>query len=419
MEQFKRFKAVQMVAVLAFVLIVLISCKKEETVEATPKDGFYNLLRREYFWNQHIPEIKPSRYKDLPEILEAIRYMPKDRYSFVTDWDYFYNLMMNSEIVGFGFNADYDSKGNLRVLLCFDSTDMYKAGVRRGWIIKAINNTPVTPGSNFRSLLGENTVGVTREFTFENPEGNIVKMEFTKKVVNMNTVLHQEIIQEGGLKIGYLVYNSFTAPSLQELEPVFARFKSENVSELILDLRYNGGGSASVALNLGSLIGGQKVIGKSFASFTFNDNQKAKNSSLIFPEKTSSIEINRLVTICTDNTASASELIINGLKPFMDVHIVGSTTYGKPVGFELKKLDKWAICITNFECRNALGSADYYDGFTPNFPAEDGMEYDFGDRNEPSLKRALAFITGGVAKSAPVTVPKDTRKENWQLIRVY
>lgn len=416
MDKIKGFKAI---AAIAFLILIMVSCKEEEPVEITPKEEFYNIIRKEYLWDQQIPDINPARYQDLPDILEAIRYRPMDRYSFLAEWDYIYALLNNSEVVGFGFDAGYDSNGKLRILLCFNSTPMYQAGVRRGWIIKAINNTPITSGSDFQSLLGESRVGVTRKFTFEKPDGSEVSLEFTKQVVNMNTVLHHEIIEEGGLKIGYLVYESFTAPSLQELEPVFTQFKNEGISELILDLRYNRGGSVDVARNLASMIGGEKVVGKTFATLTFNNNQKAKNSGIAHIIKDSSIEINRLVTICTQNTASASELVINGLRPFMDVHIVGSTTYGKPVGFQMQKLDKWALCVTNFECRNALGTCDYYDGFAPDFPAADGVEYDFGDRNEPSLKQALAFIMGGVAKSASIPASSESKKENWQLIRVY
>jgi carboxyl-terminal processing protease len=125
----------------------------------------------------------------------------------------------------------------------------------------------------------------------------------------------------------------------------------------------------------------------------------------LFTNETNNLQLNRLVTICTGATASSSELVINGLKPFLDVYIVGADTYGKPMGANIKKFKKWALVPITFKTTNANDEGDYFNGLPVDIPANDGLNKNFGNREEASLKQAMAFILSGSVKSEQVVEP--------------
>jgi C-terminal processing protease CtpA/Prc len=388
-------------------LVSFIACNEDEAPgpeENEEFEEFYTGLKEWYYWNDLIPDIDPSSYSSLPEILEAVRYRELDRWSFVTEWDEFWAFLNNSEFIGYGFGHTYDSDGNLRVTYVFNSTDFYEAGVRRSWIIKAINGTPIFSGANIGSLLGAEQVGITNTFTFQKPDGQEMTLTADKESIIMNTVLHYEVLEMDEQKIGYMVLQSFNATTEQELNDVFAFFAQQEIDDLILDLRYNGGGLTSVAQQLASLIGGEQVADLPFTKYSFNSLRSAEYDRVEnFTVEVNSLSLNRLVTIATEATASASELVINGLRPYMDVKIVGADTYGKPMGANVMRFnDVWALVPITFKTKNADDEGDYFDGLPVDIPANDGLDKMFGDPEEESLKQALAYLLTGVTKGSPV-----------------
>jgi carboxyl-terminal processing protease len=401
---------------------VFIACTKEEDELAIEHRQFYEELKDWYFWYDQIPDIDPTSYPSLAHIMEAIRYRPLDRWSFVTEYDEYIAYIQNSEFVGYGFGSRFDADGNLRVSFVFNTVPMWGAGVRRGWIIKAINNVNITPESNWSSLLGPAERGVSNTFTYLKPDGEEVKLTFEKQVVTMNTVLHYDVLQAGSAKVGYMVLQGFTGTTDKELETVFNLFKQEQVTELILDMRYNGGGLTSVAKKISSMIGGKDLAGKPFTKYVYNSKKSNNNRTELFTNEANSLEINRLITIATRSTASSSELVINGLRPYMNVHIVGDNTYGKPMGANIFRFNtKWAMVPITFKTVNANNQGEYFEGLPADIMAADGIAFPFGDPNEPSLKAALSFIQTGVAKSAPaaVRIPyNDAFDDQWSLRRM-
>jgi hypothetical protein len=192
------------------------------------------------------------------------------------------------------------------------------------------------------------------------------------------------------------VFEEFRSFSEEELKTAFAFFKTNNVKDLILDMRYNLGGVVSVAQSLASYIGGSGLTGKTFTKLLYNDKNQASNS--IYPFKTlqHQLSLPRIAIITSRYTASASELIINGLNPFMDVVTIGQTTRGKPTGMNIWYCGKKYVFVpVTFKTVNSLNEGEFYDGFEPSKPALDDIAFDFDNRNEESLSEAIAWLQTG------------------------
>jgi carboxyl-terminal processing protease len=390
--------------------IFITACSKDDDPEPEKNEvneEFYEFMKDWYFWNDNIPNVNPSSYEDIYEVLEAIRFRPLDRWSFITNWQEFLAYFQDSRFIGYGFGSSWDSNGRLRISFIHDAGDLYKNGVRRGWIVQTINGTNITQGVNVTQLLGPNEEGVSNTFIFRKPDNSTIEMTVAKKEIVTNTVLHHEIIEAENIKIGYMVLQSFREPTENELKNVFADFYAEGIDELILDMRYNGGGLTRIATQLASLIGGPALAGQPFAKTVYNANKEDQyNRTDNFQNLQNSLGLNRLVTIATRGTASASEMIINGLRPYMDVYVVGNTTYGKPMGSNVFNYDDtWALAPITFKVRNASDEGDYFDGLPVDIPAPDDLTRDFGDPEESSLQTAIAFILTGSTKGAPVMEP--------------
>ena len=186
------------------------------------------------------------------------------------------------------------------------------------------------------------------------------------------------------------------------LDEAFAALSQAGVTELVLDLRYNGGGLVDVAVHLSSLIGGALTAGQSFATFTHNARNAFRNETLRFADATGAAPtLSRLIVITTRSSASASELVINGLRPFMPVVLIGDATYGKPVGQYLIEFCSKVLAPVSFSLKNANGEADYFDGFAPTCVAGDGIDRELGDPEEASLAEAFHYIRHGSC-SAPM-----------------
>ena len=171
----------------------------------------------------------------------------------------------------------------------------------------------------------------------------------------------------------------------------------------MLDLRYNGGGLVSVAQHLASYIGGKRTDGLVFAEYFHNDKNTFRNHIIRFEPKPQALTLDRLIVVTTGGSASASELVINALRPFIPVTVIGSRTYGKPVGqYGIEFCDK-LLAPVSFALRNANGQGDFFDGFPPDCAAPDDADHQLGDPAEGSLKEALTFATTNACSARPLT----------------
>jgi hypothetical protein len=196
------------------------------------------------------------------------------------------------------------------------------------------------------------------------------------------------------------VFNEFITPSSQELADAFAFFKAQNVKDLILDLRYNGGGILDVAAELASYITG-KTSTETFIKFSYNDKKASNDTIYKFRNVASPLNLTRLVVITTRETASASEEVINGVKPFLPVTTIGDTTDGKPTGMNIWQTtdSKYVFAPVTFEAVNSAGQGGYYNGFAPAKLVSDDFTRDFSDKGELCYKEAIYFLTNGTVSS--------------------
>ncbi len=397
------------VVILMLLVISFSGCKKDDTGPAVVEENeaLLEVMDAWYYYYKHMPDVDASSYETPYDLLEAVRYLPNDRWSYIDTWEKFFAYYNDSKYYGYGFGSAW-SGGKLYVSFVYRKTQMYEQGVRRGWILDAINDTKLQPGMSLNQMLGSNQAGVTNTFRFIKPDSSTVDLSLSSQEVTINSVVHAEVIERPNHKVGYFMLQNFTSPTVRELDSIFTMFIAENINELVLDLRYNGGGSAGVANYLASMIGGNKVAGKPFTIYSYNDKQAATSDTTHnFMNVNNKLNIDRLITICTRGTASASELVINSLKPFMPVYIVGNDTYGKPMGSHVWNYDNlYAYVILSFKTKNANGEGDYFDGLAANIYQADDPTRMFGDPEEANLREALKLIEFGVlAKGSRSSVP--------------
>lgn len=374
--------------------IAITSCKKEEeNPNKFANDQFYAVMNDAYLWYEHLPNVNPEKYNSPIELLEALRYQPLDRWSYITTKRELNAYYEEGSYVGFGFASAFDQQGNLWITYIFKESPLKVLGIGRGWKITAVNSVQPTP-QNINNLFGASTIGVMKTIDFRGPNQELRTETIAKKNIVMNTVLMDSIYTIGISKVGYLVFKGFINPSKVELDRVFAKFKSESVNEVIVDLRYNGGGRMDVANHLGGLLAGNIANNQIFTKIVHNNKNGRYNTFDSLKIQNQSITLNRVVFITTEGSASASESLINGLKPYMDVQIVGSKTHGKPVGMYAMTFDQfeWAFVPICFSVTNKNNEGDYFDGIPVTIAAADDIAYDFGDINENSLNKALGIF---------------------------
>ncbi len=384
--------------VLAITLLILVaSCQKDSTNNnEIVNRQLYADMKDLYLWYDQLPNINPTDYKTPDDMITALRYKPLDRWSFALPWNDYYQYFQEGIMVGHGFLISRDADYNLRIAFIYPSTSAYSMGVRRGWIIKKVNGTVATP-DNVIQLLGESNTSVVNTVDFIDNSGLPQTLVLRKQQINLNPVLYSNIIQAGGEKIGYIVFQDFISVADDKLDSVFTIFKSENINDLIIDMRYNGGGSVDVALYLASWLTGNTHSNNTLIKIQHNNKLQQYDTTLNVPYNSNSLDLGRITFIGTDATASASELIINGMKPYMDVKLVGTPTDGKPVGMYVLAYQRydWAAFPVSFKYTNALNEGDFYDGLQPDILVNDDVTRDFGDPNEGMLKAAIDYIVSG------------------------
>ncbi|HEX2393719.1 MAG TPA: S41 family peptidase [Bacteroidales bacterium] len=385
---------------------LLLSCRnddnKNDHIEKVNAD-ILELMREVYLWYSYLPaNIDPSDYSNPVDFMEALRYPQFDRWSTVLTEEEFNMYFEAGEMIGHGIMPGLDASDNIRVVFVYPGTEAAEKGVKRGWIIQKANGTNLT-ASNFYSQMGEDEVGVTNNLTFLDNDGQPVSLSLTKEILEINPVLHSEVIEQGVDKIGYLVFQDFIDAANAELDAAFNNFVTAGINELIVDMRYNGGGSSDVALHLAGWLIGKDFGGEPFIYYEHNDilNKDPYNLDTMYtvPVKSNGLSLSRIFFIGTDNTASASELIINGVDPFIEAILAGSSTHGKPVGMYAIPIEEYVTLPVTFKYTNKNHAGDFYNGIQPTIPANDDITRDFGDREEASLKAVLDYIETGVLTS--------------------
>jgi carboxyl-terminal processing protease len=356
-----------------------------------------------YLWYHEIPDVNPASFDSPEAYLEAVRFRPLDStFSYITSRaanDAFYS---DSQFIGFGLSTSLDGV-EMRITQVFADSPASEAGLARGDRIVEIGGRAVAElveSGEIGGAFGPSEIGVETDVVLMDRSGAGRSAHMIKRLVTIPTVSLTRVYTVAGRRVGYIFFRNFVQPSFEALDQAFAELAADGVDELVLDLRYNGGGLVSVAQHLASYIGGLRTEGLVFAEYFHNDRNTFRNRILRFDSKPQPLRLDRLIVVTTKGSASASELVINALRPFMPVVVIGGTTYGKPVGQYGITFCDLLLAPVSFALRNADGQGDFFDGFAPDCPAPDDADHQLGDPEEGSLKEALTFAATG-ACSAP------------------
>jgi carboxyl-terminal processing protease len=357
-------------------------------------------LNTYYYWYQFMPTgVNPASYSSPEAYLEAVRYRPIDNsFSFITAAaanDAFYS---DSQFIGYGF-GNQTTTTEIRVLQVYADSPASEAGLQRGDRITAVNGQTVAQmvaNGTIGNAFGLTEIGVASTIDWETQSGERRNARLVKRLVTIPTVSLTRVVEVDGRRVGYLFFRNFVTPSTAALNDAFAALKAAGANELVLDLRYNGGGLVDVAVHLASLIGGTRTNGQVALNYVHNDKiGPVLNKTVRFTNPESSLSLQRLVVITTRGSASASELVINSLRPFMPVTIIGDSTYGKPVGqYGLRFCDKLLYPVA-FSIKNANLEGDFFDGIPVDCVAADDYTRQLGDTSEGSFAEAIRFIRTG------------------------
>lgn len=442
-------KTIQLFTSVLITIFTILSCQKDQDDSASSalntnlevQNFIWKGLNQYYLWQPEVPNLADNRfanqaaldafltnYKVPEDLFDALRVSPTiDRFSWMVD-DYVtleQSLQGTSKNNGVEFGLSYkpnsttDVFGYVRYII--PNSDAATKDIRRGDLFTAVNGTQLTV-SNYQSLLfGSNDNYTLNMADYNGTSVNLngKTLALTKTTLTENPILIKKVITVGTKKIAYIMYNGFYADFDAQLNTAFGEFKSQGITDLVLDLRYNGGGSVKTATYLASMITGQ-FTGKVFAKqqwnskindyFEKNDPNGLRNffTDKIGTTPINSVNMSKVYILTTKSSASASELIINGLKPHINVVQIGDVTTGKNVGSvtlydspdftatNRNPKHKYAMQPIVLKIVNSADFGDYFNGLTPTHELKETIStYGvLGDVNEPLLKAAIGKITG-------------------------
>jgi hypothetical protein len=198
-----------------------------------------------------------------------------------------------------------------------------------------------------------------------------------------------------GKKMGYIMVKDMIDQAVAPIDAAFAQFKAAGIQEVVIDLRYNGGGLISVADKLSSYPNASATAGKVFSSLIYNDKKQGWNEDFLFKDYANATGLARVIVLTGPRTCSSSEQVINGLRPFVNVVTIGDTTCGKPVGF-LPTADGCGTVINavNFEVVNSMNEGRFFDGFDATCPVAEDFSQPIGSAGDPLLAAAGSYADG-------------------------
>ncbi len=373
------------------------------------RDSVYYIAKELFLWTDKLPtlaDFKPTSYASPETLMAKIRtYSPAntagngnvDRWSFATpvaEW----NKVLTGSNAGFGFSRSYASENDLRIVYTYPNSPIGQAGVERGWRLVKFNGMVATQPTDeaLNKAIADNSTGT---FEFVTNTGETKTLTLNKAEYKSSAVLKKSVIDlGGGKKVGYLMYNSFIiSTSQQELDEAFAYFKQAGVTDLVADLRYNGGGYVNIAERFANYVVPQSAAGKLMYTDQHNEKYKGWNRTKNFDGAlpANALNLNRIAFITTRSSASATELLINVLRPYMDVKLFGNDTYGKPVGYYQIPVMGYISSPVAVIQTNAANYGGYYDGLPADRKQTDDYTHNFGDPAESSLKDALEYLKTG------------------------
>ncbi|NGP52730.1 S41 family peptidase [Thioalkalivibrio sp. XN8] len=404
----------------------------DECSIASQNETIYDIMQQWYLWYDELPVVDPASFSSQQALLDALIAPvadPVDRFSYLTTQAEEDALFSASQFIGFGFRQQVDGD-SVTILDVFEGGPAAAGGLDRGSSILAIDGVPIADilaiEGGLTDALGPREIGFEVELTFRNQAGAEITSTLVKDTVTIPPVTATQVFDLDGVTTGYLVFRNFVDPGIAALNTAFTEFSSAGVTQLIVDLRYNGGGLLRVAEYFANLLASRDNPGLPFYSLWYNDQNSGRNETFLLAANPLSIalSLDKVVFITTPATASASELLINGLPPYVETVTVGSTTFGKPVGQSGFRFCEQVLRPVTFEFVNALGEGDFFDGIGPDCVAGDDPTLPFGAAGESSFDTAVQWLSTGacpqVAAEAFQQLEREpARKPRWRLNDAY
>lgn len=399
---------------------------------AVQKQAVLDIMTEWYFFNDEPEQQQKYAGLDLddyvtPEdLLSFLRFRPQefDRgFTFQTTTAADQQFFGEGQFVGFGFGSKFvDSPANtdLRLTQVFEGSPAETAGFGRGFRLLEIDGrtiAEINQAEGLSAALGPAATGVSLTFRLRDLAGDEFEATVSKALITIDPIPFSTVFDVGGMPVGYLDMRTFVSTADSELNQVFSDFEAQGVSALIVDLRYNGGGVVGTAELLADLVGGFIAAGRVASETRHNSAKTALNTTDHFEQRAGSLSLlQQVVFITTGSSASASELIINAMRPHTVVTLVGAATFGKPVGqsgFAYCENERLLRPVT-FEVVNSLGEGRFFAGMPVDCGANDDLTLSLGDPAEASLASALNVIEvgscpapGGTLKPEPTVRTSD------------
>lgn len=426
-------------AICGLCLLGFLTACDEEWIKPTPKpdpenkvtlkvnEFIYEGLRSEYLWENTINwnAIDFKKEKDPHAFFKRLIYKD-DRWTNLTDNAEAWNQSFAGISTTYGFDLRFSYIGQTEELVAivryvYPGTPADRAGIRRGDLLLKLNGGPITV-KNYADFYDKPTIvvnkGILKDKTLT---AEPVGVAMTAVEMYQDPILKDTVINKDGHRVGYLCYSDYTERSTAELIKVFTRFKTAGVTDVVLDLRYNGGGYVSTARALCSILAPEAAMKKKerFLFKLWNENymsywkSKGRNDELYetFVDTLGiNMNLNRLYILTGKGTASASELTLTGLTPYMDVVQIGDTTHGKFCGGIVlmpkhlwwdksasyyQEIKNWGMYVMIYKFSNKRND-EFPRGFAPKYVVKEYLLelYPFGDERDPLLGKALELITG-------------------------
>lgn len=379
------------------------------------KDWLRSYMRDWYFWSDASPNPEPTGYDTLQRYFDALLFegagaVPADRWSYISDSASYSQYIEEAKTLGYGiFVNGLELQLPLKLRFVEPHSPATLQGLARGDVILAVNGHPSAEliATNNFAALSPTKEGDTLTLLIAGNAGprtvTLTAATYTLTPVPVSRVL----TLANGTKSGYLVIKDFITQAEAPLATAFADFRAAGATELILDLRYNGGGRISTANVLASLVAGSAQNGKLFIRLSYSAKQSLHNTSYML---TSSLTgFSRVVVLTGERTCSASELIVNGLKPYIQVVTVGATTCGKPFGFIPSTSCNNTLSAVNFETLNARDEGRYYDGIAATCQVAEDFSSQLGDPTETLTAAAASYLQSGTCPTVPAVAAQSVK----------
>nr|MDA3852163.1 S41 family peptidase [Spirochaetaceae bacterium] len=357
------------------------------------------LFKEVNLWSDEVdyPESLDT-YENVYDLLDDLR-VPQDPYSFIASEENYTMAFDRGNEWGFGFRFSFNSAKELRItetLTLPKKMKVQEETLPRGTQILSING--VEPWQFFMEGERESNSLVPKDtwlFQFKLQDGSIIEKELVFRIFHLEAIHDKQIFHlENGDSAGYFAFSQFYPFIRNDFYNLFSDFAALGINQLIIDLRENSGGKENIAIYMINQLVGEGNWGEPMINYNFNDRYCHWNRTWDFNE-TALLDVDRVIFLTSKDTLSASEMLINCLKPYVETLVIGGSTGGKSYDMHDFSYENYIFFPIVSQNSNADGETVPPQGITPDVLLYDQIEYPFGDIDDPLIQEALYYLNTG------------------------